>query len=145
MGWIIWGGVLLSCLVAAWLILRGPLRQLSEDVHAERARELFRQRREWLEADFLGALGKIGPAGPPGSGRSFRADGCRPAYTKDRLLRPPDFAACAGQLRRDLQRDDADAVLVGVAQVAGADPAARAADALAEIDQAHVGTDDARV
>ena len=34
----------LSCLVAAWLILRGPLRQLSEEVHAERARELFRQR-----------------------------------------------------------------------------------------------------
>jgi hypothetical protein len=62
MGWIIWGGVLLTCLVSAWLILRGPLRQLSEEVHAERARELFRQRREWLEADFLGAMGKIDPA-----------------------------------------------------------------------------------
>jgi hypothetical protein len=61
MGWIVWGGVLLTCLVAAWLILRGPLRQLSEEVHAERARELFRQRREWLEADFLGALAKADP------------------------------------------------------------------------------------
>lgn len=59
MGWIISGGVVLVCLVAAWLILRGPLRQISEDVHAERARELFRLRREWLEADFLGALGKL--------------------------------------------------------------------------------------
>src|SRR3954471_7741378 len=62
MGWIIGGGVLLACLVAAWLILRGPLRQLSEEVHAERARELFRQRREWLEADFLGAMNKTNPA-----------------------------------------------------------------------------------
>jgi hypothetical protein len=61
MSWIISGGLVLVCLVAAWLILRGPLRQLSEDVHAERARDLFRQRREWLEADFLGALGKIDP------------------------------------------------------------------------------------
>ena len=62
MGWIIWGGVLLGCLVAAWLILRGPLRQLSEDVHAERARESVPPSgREWLEADFLGALGKTEP------------------------------------------------------------------------------------
>jgi hypothetical protein len=61
MGWIIWGGVVLACLVAAWLILRGPVRQLSEEVHGERARELFRQRREWLEAEFLGALGKTDP------------------------------------------------------------------------------------
>jgi hypothetical protein len=61
MGGFLWGGVLLSCLVAAWLICRGPLRHLTEDVHAERARELFRQRREWLEADFLGAMGKTSP------------------------------------------------------------------------------------
>jgi hypothetical protein len=57
----IWGGVLLACLVAAWMIVRGPVRQLSEDVHAERARVLFRQRREWLEADFLVALGRTSP------------------------------------------------------------------------------------
>jgi len=62
MGLLIWGGVLLICLAAAALILRGPLRQLSEEVHAERARELFRQRREWLEADFLGALNKSNPS-----------------------------------------------------------------------------------
>jgi hypothetical protein len=61
MSWIISGGLVLICLVAAWLVLRGPLRQLSEDVNAERARDLFRQRREWLEADFLVALGKIDP------------------------------------------------------------------------------------
>ncbi len=51
----------MSCLLTAWLVLRGPLRQLSEEVHAERARDLFRQRREWLEADFLRALGKTSP------------------------------------------------------------------------------------
>jgi hypothetical protein len=61
MGWFIGGGVLLTCLIAAWLVLRGPLRQLTEEMHAERARELFRQRREWLEADFLGALSKSDP------------------------------------------------------------------------------------
>src|SRR3954466_1293724 len=61
MAWIVWGGVLLSCAVAAALILRGPLRQLSEEVHAERARDLFRQRREWLQADFLQAMGRSNP------------------------------------------------------------------------------------
>ena len=63
MGWIIlgWTGVLAICVVAAWLILRGPVRHLTEDVHAEQARELFRQQREWLEADFLDALGKTSP------------------------------------------------------------------------------------
>src|SRR3954452_10585161 len=61
MGGFLWGGVLLACLVAAWLICRGPLRQLTEDVHAERGRELFRRRREWLEADFLSAMGKTSP------------------------------------------------------------------------------------
>ena len=63
MSWIIWGwaGVLLISLFAGWRIFRGPLRQQIEEVHAERARELFRQRREWLEADFLGALAKTSP------------------------------------------------------------------------------------
>ena len=63
MGWIVlgWTGVLATCVVAAALILRGPVRHLTEDVHAERARELFRKRREWLEADFLDALGKTSP------------------------------------------------------------------------------------
>jgi len=61
MGWIISVGVILICLVAAWLVFRGPVRQLTEDVHAERARELFRRRREWIEAEFLSALGKLDP------------------------------------------------------------------------------------
>ena len=62
MGWILgWTGVLAVCALAAGLILRGPVRHLTEDVHAERARELFRKRREWLEADFLDALGKTSP------------------------------------------------------------------------------------
>jgi len=62
MGWMIWGpGVLLVCLAASWMVLRGPVRHFIEEAHAERARELFRQRREWLEADFLGALGRTSP------------------------------------------------------------------------------------
>src|SRR5947209_15496670 len=61
MAGLVWCVVALAALAAAWMIIRGPVRHLQEDLHAERARELFRQRREWLEADFLGALGKIDP------------------------------------------------------------------------------------
>jgi hypothetical protein len=61
MGGLIWGGVVLACLIAAWLIFRGPLRQFTEGISAERARELFRKHREWLEADFLSAMGKTSP------------------------------------------------------------------------------------
>lgn len=61
MGWIIWGVILPSCLVAAWLIVRRPLRQVVEEMHVDQARLLFRQRREWLEARFLDALGAIDP------------------------------------------------------------------------------------
>jgi len=57
----VWGVIALASLAAAWLIIRGPIRHLQEDLHAQRARELFRRRREWLEADFLGALGKKSP------------------------------------------------------------------------------------
>ena len=62
MDWIIGGGVLPTCLVVGWLILRRPLRQLLEALHAEKARELFRPRREWLEARFISALGKTEPS-----------------------------------------------------------------------------------
>ena len=61
MGWIIWGVVLPACLVAAWLIVRRPLRQVVEELHVDQARLLFRQQREWLEARFLKALGKLDP------------------------------------------------------------------------------------
>jgi hypothetical protein len=57
MGSIVWWGVLSACLTASWLILRRPVRQLVEEVHFHNARELFRQRREWLEARFVSALG----------------------------------------------------------------------------------------
>jgi hypothetical protein len=59
MGFVIWGGVLPACLFAAWLILRRPVRQFSEEMHVDRAREQFRKQREWLEARFLGALAKV--------------------------------------------------------------------------------------
>jgi hypothetical protein len=61
MGWIIWGLVLPTCLVAAWLIVRNPLRQVLEDFSVDQARLAFRQQREWREADFLSALGRVDP------------------------------------------------------------------------------------
>jgi hypothetical protein len=61
MGLIIWGGVLPACGIAAWLILRRPVRQFAEEMHVDHARDLFRQQREWLEARFLGALAKVDP------------------------------------------------------------------------------------
>ena len=61
MGWIIWGVVLPACLIAAWLIVRKPLRQVVEELHVDQARLQFRQQREWLEARFLQAMGKLDP------------------------------------------------------------------------------------
>lgn len=62
MGLLIWAGILPVCVVSAWLIFRRPLRQIVEDVHVERARELFHQQRELLEARFVTALGRLDPA-----------------------------------------------------------------------------------
>lgn len=60
MGWLFWAGILSVCgLVAVWLILRRPLRQVLEDVHIDHARELFHQQREWLEARFITALSRM--------------------------------------------------------------------------------------
>lgn len=61
MGWIIWGVILPTCLLVAWLIVRRPLRQVVEELHVDQARLLFRQQREWLEARFLKAMGKLDP------------------------------------------------------------------------------------
>ncbi|WP_422930757.1 hypothetical protein [Singulisphaera sp. PoT] len=61
MALIIWGGILPACLIAAWFIIRRPARQFAEEMHVDHARDLFRLQREWLEARFLGALGKIDP------------------------------------------------------------------------------------
>ena len=61
MGWIICGVVLPSCLVAAWLIVRAPLRQILDEMRVGRAHVRFRQQREWLEVRFLKALGTLDP------------------------------------------------------------------------------------
>src|SRR5205823_6620738 len=57
----IWAGVLAACGVAAWLILRQPVRHVLEDLNIDGARDQFRRQREWLEARFLGALAKADP------------------------------------------------------------------------------------
>lgn len=58
MGLIIWGMLVPGCLLTAWMVLRRPVRQFSEDLHVESARTLFRRQREWLEARFLSALAR---------------------------------------------------------------------------------------
>ena len=62
MGLLLIGSAILSvCLIAAWMVLRWPLRQIVEDVHVDHARELFHQQREWLEARFVTAIEKLDP------------------------------------------------------------------------------------
>jgi hypothetical protein len=61
MSGLVWGGALATCLVAAGLIVMGPLRRFFEKLTAEKAREQFRARREYLEVDFMIALGKTNP------------------------------------------------------------------------------------
>jgi hypothetical protein len=61
MSMIIWGVVLPVGLVGGWLVLRRPVRNLAEQHHVDRARSLFRQQREWLEARFLTALSRVDP------------------------------------------------------------------------------------
>ena len=62
MQWLIWAGLLPGCVAAAAIIARRPARQVWEEMHVDRARALFRLRREWLEARFVGALRRIDPA-----------------------------------------------------------------------------------
>jgi len=61
MGVFIWAVVLPACLATLWLIVRRPVRQIAEEMCVDHARALFHQQREWLEARFLGALGRIEP------------------------------------------------------------------------------------
>jgi hypothetical protein len=61
MSWLIWAGILPVCLVAAVLLLQRPLRLFFEDLHVDQARESFHHGREWLEARFVTALGRIDP------------------------------------------------------------------------------------
>jgi hypothetical protein len=62
MGLLIGAGILSICVVAAWMMLRRPLRQIVEDVHVDHARALFHQHREWLEARFISSLSQVEPA-----------------------------------------------------------------------------------
>ncbi|MFO0908950.1 MAG: hypothetical protein U0794_11420 [Isosphaeraceae bacterium] len=61
MGLIIWGGVVPACLLAAWFILRRPVRHLAEDLRLDGARSQFRRQREWLEVRFLNGLSRLDP------------------------------------------------------------------------------------
>ncbi len=62
MSYLIWGVLLPGCFLAAWWVIRRPVRLLIEEMHVDHARTLFKQQREWLEARFLGALGRSNPA-----------------------------------------------------------------------------------
>jgi len=61
MALLICAGILLACVIVGWFALRRPVRQIVEEVHVDRARELFHQQREWLEARFISALGHGDP------------------------------------------------------------------------------------
>lgn len=52
----LWALLLPLCAIAAWLVLRRPMRLLFEDRDVLRARAQFRIRREGLEAKFLSVL-----------------------------------------------------------------------------------------
>ncbi len=57
----LWATLLPVCGLAAWLVLRRPIRMLFEDRDILRARALFRIRREGLEARFLTELSRRDP------------------------------------------------------------------------------------
>lgn len=58
---LIWAGLLPLCAFAAWMILRRPVRWVIEDRDIQRARVLFHQQREWLEARYLSVLARLNP------------------------------------------------------------------------------------
>ena len=60
MRWLILAGIAAGSFAAAWLIAR-PFRRVVDAVRFEQARELFRRRREWLEARFLTNLARTDP------------------------------------------------------------------------------------
>jgi hypothetical protein len=61
MFWLIWAGILPLCLIVALVLLYRPLRLFIEDLHVDQARESFHRQREWLEARFVTALGRLDP------------------------------------------------------------------------------------
>ncbi len=102
MQWVIWAGLLPGCLAAAAVIVRRPARQVWEEMHADRARLLFRRRREWLEARFVSVLLRIDPA----EGRRWEDAEWRDdvVWARDRQTRA--FLALAGVHFGPLTRDD---------------------------------------
>jgi hypothetical protein len=61
MRWLIWAMLLPGSLVVMALLVRRSFRHLYQSVQVEQARDLFRLRREWLEAHFLDELSKLDP------------------------------------------------------------------------------------
>jgi hypothetical protein len=61
MRWLIGAMLLPGALLALVVLVRRSLRSLYRAVQVEQARDLFRLRREWLEARFLDELGRIDP------------------------------------------------------------------------------------
>lgn len=57
----LWAALIPLCVLAAWLVVRRPLRDAIEDLGVDRARDQFRLRREGLEARFLLVLGRSDP------------------------------------------------------------------------------------
>jgi len=58
---LIGAGILLVGVLVTSVILRNPLRQIAEEIHEDRARVLFHQQREWLEARFISAVNRADP------------------------------------------------------------------------------------
>jgi hypothetical protein len=58
---IVWAGLVPLCVLAAWLVVRRPVRSIVEDRDFSKARDLFRLQREGLEARFLASLGRLDP------------------------------------------------------------------------------------
>ncbi len=59
---LIWGTALALSAATAWHFARRPFRTLVDGIRFDRARLLFRQRREWLEARFLKSVAASDPA-----------------------------------------------------------------------------------
>jgi hypothetical protein len=57
----LWAGLLPVCGLAAWLVLRRPIRTVLESRDVGFAREQFRRQREYLEARFLSAMARHDP------------------------------------------------------------------------------------
>ena len=57
----LWAALIPASILAAWLVVRRPLRDAIQDLSIDHARDQFRLHREGLEARFLSALGRVDP------------------------------------------------------------------------------------